>query len=335
MKNNIKLSIASILSVAVLFTACGKDSDQAKAYDIQLALDSGDNQKVIDLLGDCSQYSGTQKDKCYLDLGAAYFGEADFDMISMAQEFANISDDLNSSEKSKKFNEIVFSKLDNKNLQLGINQYKKIVDNNSSVCTESNYDSLKSNSQQACISINPLLLSEIIDDDNKADDNKSTSSVSLEQIIEFKDVLKDAVPELSSSDLVSVFNGGDVEPSKDANNNDKLDSVEATTYAIEVFAMGKQWKGDANVSSDFNRTVNYTHTALKDKNITLSKITIKGVGNNNNSFYRLVEYTKDYNTTLTTIPDTVCNPAHETLTTASLSDILQNQVEILIYLVLL
>jgi hypothetical protein len=294
-----------MFSVAVLFTACGENSDEAKEYDIQLALNSGEYDKAISLLGDCSSYSGTKKENCYLDKGSAYFGKADFDRISMAQDFAGVADDLNSTEESKAINKIIFKKLDDKNLQLGITEYKQVLkDSNSSVCTEANFKSLSINSRQACLAINPILLIDVLDEDNN-DTNKSTLIVSLEQIIEFKDVLKDAVPELNSEDLISVFDGDTLDTQKDANQNGTLDSIEATNYAINVFALNKSWT-DTNVSSDYNRTdTTYTHTALKDKNITLTKITISGA-ENNNSFYRLIEYTKDFNTTLTTIPNTVC-----------------------------
>ena len=73
---NLKLSIVTAMSIGIIFTGCGENSDEAEAYNIEQWLDSGDNQKVIDALGDCSSYGGDAKNDCYLNVGAAYFGQA-------------------------------------------------------------------------------------------------------------------------------------------------------------------------------------------------------------------------------------------------------------------
>ena len=299
-----------LLFISTLFITNCKDDDNEKSYDVEKWLDKGQNQKVINALGNCSQFKAEEKDKCYLNLGAAYFGLAKFDLISLAKEFADIDDNWDSDKKSKEFNKIIFTKLDNDNLQIGIDYYKKLI-SSSSVCNEKDYDeSLTKLQKQACLSINPMLISALTDDDD--DSAKSTNSASLEDIIKFKDIIKDAVPEISSEDLVSIIDGGDLEESKDANNNDKLDSLEATDFAINVFANSKTWTGDGKVTSDFNRTANYTHPSLSSKTLKLAKITIDGssASRENNSYFRVIDnttYTPDYNTTLTTVPDVVCD----------------------------
>ena len=315
----IKNLIALAIAISILFTGCDKDSQEADAYDIEKALDEGNYEKVLSSLGDCSQFSGQEQKDCFLNVGAAYFGKAQFDLISMAQEISQIDDTLTSDKKSKEFNKIVFNKLDDENLKKGLDKYKIVVDGNDSVCNNKNYDSLGLKEKSACIAINPLLLSELLGDDkNTNDDNKSENSVSLAQIIEFKDVLKDAVPELKSEDLVTIIDGGEnLSTDVDANQNNILDSMEASDYALKVFAFNKSWDGNDTVSSDYNTSVIYTNDELKDKNITLAKITISK-NSNSNSFYRLIEYTDDFNTTLTTVPNTVCN-AKNTITDGTIN----------------
>jgi hypothetical protein len=316
---NIFITITVIL---LLFIGCNNTDKNEQNYDTQAALDSGDFDKVIATLGDCSQYNGYLQNNCYLDISAAYFGKASFDILSLAKEFTAIDDSLADDLKSKEFNKIVFSKLDNPNLQTGINFLKKLLQNeDTSVCNEKDYkEKLNKIQKQACLSINPMLITALNDDD------KTAGAVSLEDIIKFKDVIKDAVPELESEDLVSIIDGGDLEPHKDANDNDKLDGLEATDYAIKVFASGKEWAGDGNVGSEFNRSIPYTHSSLKDKNLTITKIKIDGTGagRNDNYFYRVVDttvYNPDYNTTLTTVADVVCNANNDVLPNNSLNDI--------------
>jgi len=313
-KNSIKLSLGVVLGLGILFTGCGEDSSEADAYNIEQWLDSGENQKVLDYLGDCSSYSGTAKTDCYLNVGAAYFGMAKFDMISLAKEFSDIDDTLDDDNKSKEFNKIIFSKLDDSSLKKGITYYTKVVDGNDSVCNEKDYENLEQKQKQACLSINPMLISNIVDDDN-SDVNKSENSVSIGDIIEFKDALQDAVPELKAEELVAIIDGDTLDDTQDINRNDTLDSVEATSYALNVFAFSKVWDGNISVYSEYNRSVIYTSTALQGKNITLAKIDVNSTTTSNqNIFYRLIEFGNDYNTTLTTIPNTICD-ANNTIVT--------------------
>ena len=313
-KNSIKLSLGVVLGMGLLFTGCGENSSEADEYNIEQWLDSGENQKVLDYLGDCSSYSGTSKTDCYLNVGAAYFGMAKFDMISLAKEFSDIDDTLDDDNKSKEFNKIIFSKLDDSSLKKGITYYTKVVDGNDSVCNEKDYENLEQKQKQACLSINPMLISNIVDDDN-SDVNKSENSVSIGDIIEFKDALQDAVPELKAEELVAIIDGDTLDDTQDINRNDTLDSVEATSYALNVFAFSKVWDGNISVYSEYNRSVIYTSTALQGKNITLAKIDVNSTTTSNqNIFYRLIEFGNDYNTTLTTIPNTICD-ANNTIVT--------------------
>jgi len=319
-KNSIKLSLCVVAGLGILFSGCGDDSSAAKKYNVEQWLDSGENQKVIDYLGDCSSYSGDAKTNCYLNVGAAYYGKAKFNLLDLADELLGIDDSLDDDAQSKEFNKIIFSKLDDPALKTGIKYYSKVVDGDDSVCNTKNYDSLKQKQKQACLAINPILYSDILDDDNE---NESENSVSIGDIIEFKDALQDAIPELKAEELVAIIDGDTLDDTQDINNNDKLDSVEATKYALNVVALSKVWDGNDSVSSDFNRTVSYTNDALKDKNITLVKVDVEATESNTgkNEFYRLVEFGNDYNTTLTTIPNIVCGDDNKQLSSASLSDI--------------
>ena len=307
MTKQIKMGILSIFSIALLFTACEKDSDEAKEYKIQLALDSGDNDKVIELLGDCSSFSGSAKNDCFLNLGAAYFGKAKFDIISLSKEISKIDDSLSDDDQSKEFKKIIFEKLDNKNLQKGINQYKNLlIDNNSSVCNPKSYDeNLTAIQKQACVSINPLLLSDIIDDDDN-NKSKSTTSVSIEQIIQFKDVLQNAVPELKSSELIAIMDGDDnLSSDVDANENNILDSIEATDYVLKI-ANGNLWNGDAGVSNSDMKTNVYINTKLA--NVNYYEITVSNA-TNTNVYHRLTQKIENSSTftLLTTIPELSCD----------------------------
>ncbi len=316
---NIFITIAMVL---LLFNGCNNTDKNKEKYDTQEALDNSDFDKVIATLGDCSQYNGYEQSNCYLDISAAYFGKASFDILGLAREFTAIDDNLADDLKSKEFNKIIFRKLDDENLQKGINFLKKLlVDEDTSVCNEKDYnEKLTKIQKQACLSINPMLISALNDDD------KTAGAASLEDIIKFKDVIKDAVPELESEDLVSIIDGDDLEPNKDANNNDKLDGLEATDYAIKVFASGEVWGGDGDVNSEFNRTIAYTHASLNTKTLRIAKIKVNGAGagRTSNYFYRVIDtttYNPDYNTTLTTLPDVVCGPNNIALSNNNLNDI--------------
>jgi len=327
-KNSIKLSLSVVFSLGILFQGCGEDSNEADKYNVEMWLDSGENQKVLNYLGDCSTYSGEALTDCYLNVGAAYFGMAKFDMISLAKELSKIDENLSDDESSKEFNKIIFSKLDNESLKDGIEYYTKVVDGNDSVCNEKQYDDLNDKQQQACLSINPILISNIVDDDEDDNDtNKSQNVVSIGDVIEFKDALQDAVPELKAEELGAIIDGDDLNTStQDVNINGTLDSVEATDYALNVFAFSNSWDGNTSVSSDYNKTVTYTNDSLKNKTIKLAKINITSAtaGVENKKFYRLIEYGNDYNTTLTTIPNVVCGNDNVELPTASFSDIDDN-----------
>ncbi|RLA74289.1 MAG: hypothetical protein DRG11_05365 [Epsilonproteobacteria bacterium] len=312
-----------LLFALLLLTGCNNTKENKKDYDTQAALDSGDFDKVINTLGDCSQFGGHKQNNCYLDISAAYFGKAGFDVLSLAKEFTAIDDSLADDIKSKEFNKIIFSKLDDENLKIGLTYLNILVGDDTSICNEKDYNTkLTKIQKQACLSINPMLISSLSDDD------KNAGAASLEDIIKFKDVIKDAVPELESEDIVSIIDGDNLEQSKDANNNDKLDSLEATNFALKVFANGNTtYKGsDGNVSSDFNRTITYAHTSLNTKTLKMTKIKIdgSGAGRTDNFFYRVVDtttYNPDYNTTLTTLSDVVCDRNNDKLPNNSLNDI--------------
>ena len=311
----VKNLIAIAIGLSILFTGCDQDSKEANAYDIEKALDEGNYEKVLSELGDCSQYSGQKKKDCYLNVGAAYFGKANFDLISMAQEISKIDDDLDSDAKSKEFNKIVFDKLDDENLKKGLDKYKIVVDGNDSICNNKNYDSLTLQEKSACIAINPLLLSELLDEDDDA--NKSENSVSLAQIIEFKDVLKDAVPELVAEDMISIISGDELGTKDDRNNNNVLDKVEATQYVLKSL-QNNTWTTDDNISKDSNNSNIYGETTNLTS-VNYYKIKISGT-TGINYFHRLTQEISNTGnfTTLTTEVDKVCDNTN-TYTTGTIN----------------
>jgi len=313
-----RILLSTCVATSLLFTGCGEDTDESKAYDIELALDNGEYDKVITTLDDCSTYIGDKKLNCYLNLGAAYFGKASFDMISLSQEITSVDESLSSDEKSKKFNEIIFNKLDNTNLETGIAWYKKLLtNNNSNVCNAKDYKALNAYQKEACISLNPLLLSDLLNDQDTSSD--SEVAVSLEQIIQFKNVMQDAVPELTSSDLVAIISKDKLDDAKDINNNGKLDSTEVTNYVIKVFN-GKTWSDSSLTHSDVNSNNLYTKSGLE--NTTYVKVTVSGTSSTKD-YYRVMQKIDgvDKNTSLTIIPNIACNPANETSSAYSANSI--------------
>jgi len=296
-KSRVKTITIIVVCIITLFSACGKNSKKTKSYDIEKWLDNGENQKVINALGDCSSYSGNAKDECYLNLGAAYFGKANFDMVNLSKEFSNIDDNLSDDNKSKEFNKIVFKKLDDPSLKDGLKYYKYVVDNNDSICNEKDYNTLSKNKKQACLSINPLLISKILNNKGNINNvNKSEVSVSLNQIIDFKDVIKNAAPEIQSEDLVSIISGDNLSSQKDANGNNILDSVEATSIVLDYINNGNN---SIYISQSSIKTDVYINNKLI--NVDFYKLNF---GNNKN-YYRLTQ--KINNTSVYTILTTVAN----------------------------
>ncbi len=248
-----KILLSTILASAFLFVGCSdKSSDEAKAYDLKMALDKGDYDYVIRELGNCESESKTtaQKTSCYnalssdeiLDLGSAYFGKAGFDMISLGSDLIGIDDDLSDDDKSKEVTSIILRKLDNDNMKYGINAYKRLLPNSDdSICTEANYDNLTDLQKQACVSMNPILLKDLVQNEDKTADEESTAAVSLEDIIAFKDVLKDAAPGIEIEDIVDIMNDditAGTASEKDVNANGNLDNLEATSCSVSAVNNG-------------------------------------------------------------------------------------------------
>ncbi|NQY20574.1 MAG: hypothetical protein HRT40_04575 [Campylobacteraceae bacterium] len=225
-----KKIITTSLALLVLLSGCG-DNGAEKEFRISQNLDKGNYQEVINELGDCS--SASSKSDCLLQLGSAYFGKAGFDTISLGQELAGIENDgknLSDDDKSKKFTSIIFSKILNKNTEIGLEYFSQVLGNKKSYCSEAKYNSINDEAKKsACLSINPILLKDLLDDDKNNNKPKDTRTVSLQDVIKFKNVIQDAIPELTSDDLVAIVNG---DSSSKVLLNKKLD---ATKCALKAF----------------------------------------------------------------------------------------------------
>lgn len=314
-KNILGLSCIS----ALLLIGCGTDSSKTQQFDVSYNLDKGNYQAVIDTLGDCSSYTGDEKNACLTNLGAAYFGKAGFDTISLAQELTSLTED----EKDKEFNKIVFEKLLDENTKSGVNAFTQIIESNNNltdaVCTEANFDKETGaykgeeykSLRNACYSISPILLSESLDYEN----NTSTSSTSatLNDVIAFKDVLKDAAPELNSEDLVNIINDENISANDDANNNNELDKVEATSCAIEAYGSGSF---DGSVCADDSVTLTQLSTNVFSSSTDTNYHDIHSikVDIGSNTFYRQI---KDISGTYTAVSVDTKSKVDETASTLS------------------
>lgn len=245
-----KILLTAMMASAFMFVGCStSDSDEAKDYEMKKALDKGDFDLVIRELGDCENNStGTQttaeRESCYaklrndqiLDLGSAYLGAAGFDLIGLGGDFSGIDSSLSDDAQSNEVTRIIFEKLDNVNMNRGIRAYKYILHDDDSVCTQAQYSTLTDLQKQACVSMNPLLLKDLVDNDTVAG-NESNTSVSLEDMIAFKDVLKEAAPGIEIGDIVEIMNDNitsGTASEKDVNANGNLDNLEATTCSVSA-----------------------------------------------------------------------------------------------------
>ena len=140
-----RMLVPASFSLALLFSGCGgtigdKNTDEAKKLEVSNAIDSGDYDKALELLADgCGGYS---YEECQLNKGAAYFGKAGFDFITIGQELTEIDGTVsNETEKELQINELIFDKLFSEYMQLGITEYKVLLGGDSSICSSA-YDTL-------------------------------------------------------------------------------------------------------------------------------------------------------------------------------------------------
>lgn len=277
------------------------DGTEDKEQELQRALDSGNFDYVIATLGDCASKKKVAKDDnrsaCYkglsnkekLDLGAAYFGKAKFYLLSLAKKMEDVKGKANESEEIFKF---VFDLLGN-DLTKGIKTFETLLPTNltkkgSKLCNVKDYKKdLDRFAKQACVSINPVLLKDLLNDDDSANRDGVTS---LEDLVNVKKLV-DSLANGMSSDVVSSLINKDGKATSDTKNdineNKKVDAVEASLCAIN--------KSECKAADKVVRTMpgtgifNASNNAnLNDINLTKITVTNK-TGDTNSTFWRLIK----------------------------------------------
>ncbi len=287
-----KLAVISAF-VSILVVGCGEDTEKIDNFKSSQDIDKGNYQSVIDRSNNCTGLSGKEKENCLTNLGAAYFGLANFDLISLGQELLEIDtkDNLDDDAKSKEFNKVVMGKLLSDDLKGGIDCYNRVLADKKKKCNKKDIDVMTKGQKNACYAVNPILLKDSLGGDGGSD---LDTTMNLETLVDFADVLEDAAPGLDADDLVSIINGDDEElpASKDINQNKVLDKLEATSCALKAY--------NAGATTNFNICKNDKKIIVEElkadvfkkdpyKNITSVKVTVANVNGNKNVFYRLIK----------------------------------------------
>lgn len=293
-----KMLVPASLSAALLFTGCGgtlgdKTTDEAKKYEVAMALDKADYDKAIALLQkDCAGYSYAE---CQINLGSAYMGKAGMDIISLGSKLIIIDKNTTASDTQKdtQIMTVLFDIITDRSVALGAAEYKKVLpDQNGSLCNSTYYASLSSYERQACIAINPILLQEITAKDTA---NQETLAVDISTIGQFKDVLSAVIPGITTSEIVSILGSGTLDAGKDINNNGDIDSMEATDCAIKAYnAVGNSnftdyncIGGEPTVSATDLGTIAFTHADYSSETIYGIDVNVSN-GSIDSNFTRLV-----------------------------------------------
>jgi hypothetical protein len=314
-----KMFLPVSFSFVLLLSGCGgtigdKDTDEAKKYEVAMALDSGDYDKAIEMLeADCAGYD---YEECKLNLGAAYLGKAGMDIISLGTKLT-IIDGNNTTDVTETVLEqwkdtqtmtVLFDIILDDAVSRGAQVYKQLLPQGGDECNGNDYDSLTTNQKNACIAVNPILLQEILGDE----DTKTDVAVDIETISQFKDVLGAVIPGITTTDIVSVLDNSEVGDSDDVNNNDDVDSMEATDCAVKVFnAEQGPFADDYNciptentVSARYKGTVPFTHDVYSGVDIYEVDVNVSnqlGLGGDDSNFTRLVTLASGSTTTYTSV----------------------------------
>ena len=227
-----RFSTLLLLVFLILFSSCKKDEDKSKRYEVSKLLDDGEFQQALNELGNCDDGAFT-KEECHLNRGMAYYGLAGYDLTIIGEDLYRIYIDkqLNEIEKNIKITSMIVSKFRGNYMSLGVIEYKKVLalqGKFESDCYSQLFKNLDSYSQQACISLNPVLLLEVID-------NKGLNkfSVDLEDLIDFQNTVRGIVPGISSDEVAKILNG---QTSDKANN--ELDATQCILNQKECFQLG-------------------------------------------------------------------------------------------------
>ena len=241
-----KMFLPVSFSFVLLLSGCGgtigdKNTDEAKQYEAQMALDAADYDKAIALLEkDCA---GFDREACLLNLGSAYLGKAGMDIISLGKDLVRIdgNDSVPSgwttaqidAWKDTQTMTVLFNIIFDDAVKAGAEIYKQLLDNNGTECNMNQYTTLTGVQKQACIAINPILLQELLADDDTA--VTEGLAVDIESIADFKDVLGAVIPGITTAEIVSILDDSTPDASKDVNNNQDIDSMEATECGMAAY----------------------------------------------------------------------------------------------------
>ena len=270
MKNNIvaiskSLIVPGVLSMGLLMTGCGgtfgdDGTDEAKQYEVAMAIDSGDYDKAIAMLeADCAGYA---YEECQLNLGTAYLAKAGYDITTIGREMLSVdgNDLLTQDQKDRELTTIILSKMLDDSMAEGVDVLKNgLLDGNTTQCTPQRYGAMTDIKKQGCLAVNPIMLKDLMSDEplDAADD----TVVSLEMIVAFADVAESLIPGMETEEFVAIVNGGDdLDPKYDVNGNTEVDSIEVTACIMDAYSTGVE---DFTVCDSTN---------APDKNITLTQL---------------------------------------------------------------
>jgi hypothetical protein len=233
-----KMFLPVSFSVVLLLTGCGgtigdEDTDEARQYEAQMALDSGNYDRAIALLLDgCAGYG---YEACQLQLGSAYLGKAGMDIISLGKDLVRIdgNDSWTDAQKDTQTMTVLFDIIFDDSVAQAAAIYKNLLPLDGAECNSVSYPLLTGVQKQACLAINPILLQELLADDDTA--QTETLPVDIATLAEFRDVLDAVIPGITTEEIVSILDDSDPDQSKDVNNNTDIDSMEATECAITSY----------------------------------------------------------------------------------------------------
>jgi len=230
--------ITILLPVLFIFSACEIETDESNRYDVLKHIDDGEFHLALEKLGNCDEPKGFSKEECHINRGVSYFGLAGYDITTIGEEMYKLysDDSFTDDEKSIKITSILFSKFRGDNMKNGLTQYKlalNISNINESLCNLKSFNNLTENQKQSCISINPILLLDIIDDKNSFE---SLKYVDLDDIINIENSIRGVVPNISSEEIVHILNNNIEKTSSDTQN--EIDATQCLIDKSSCFLLG-------------------------------------------------------------------------------------------------
>ena len=263
-----------ILISGSLIASCGEDPNQTpqgKLNEAALKLDKKDYHGVIDILGDCSEFSGEDYELCILDLSAAYFGLAGMNMLSLGQDILQIEaddPDISGEALATEITILLINKISSDYVKQAIeilNQlFARYFEEDARVCTPATYENLRLNLQNACFAQNPLLLQQVLNESN-SNTAKSDVSFSLEDLIEYTDIISEIATNIDINDVSNIVTGKEVSDDKDFDGNKSHDSIDFTQCIME----------------DYVSTQTDSHGCSSNENIQMERLSTNAFSGNN------------------------------------------------------